>query len=94
MRPSPSPQPSVWAWLPHFSAVDFQGEFPLAELSFRDDTFPGDVKMLAFNPFIPTNEDDSSIPAAFFEFSISNTTDGPLTSSRNPLRTRIYRGEQ
>ena len=65
--------------LPHFDSVDFQGEFPLAELSFHDETFPGNVKMLAFNPFIPTNEDDSSIPAAFFEFSITNTTDQPLT---------------
>ncbi|MEM7129401.1 MAG: GH116 family glycosyl-hydrolase [Chloroflexota bacterium] len=65
--------------LPHFKSVDFQGEFPLAALTFQDDTFPGNVQLLAFNPFIPTNEDDSSIPAAFFEFSITNPTAQPLT---------------
>lgn len=65
--------------LPHFNRVDFRGEFPLAELSFHDQTFPGSIQLLAFNPFIPTNEDDSSIPAAFFEFSITNPTDQTIT---------------
>ena len=45
--------------LPHFESVDFRGQFPLAELTYRDETFPGQVRMTAFNPFIPTNEDDS-----------------------------------
>ena len=60
--------------LPHFESVDFRGQFPIAELSFQDDTFPGQVQLTAFNPFIPTNEDDSGIPAAFFEFNVTNTT--------------------
>lgn len=60
--------------LPHFESVDFRGEFPIAELTYRDDTFPAQVQLTAFNPFIPTNEDDSGIPAAFFEFSVTNTT--------------------
>lgn len=65
--------------LPHFTTVDFRGEYPLAELTFHDDEFPGKVTQLAFNPLIPTNDKDSSIPAAFFEFSITNPTDAPLT---------------
>ncbi len=78
--------------LPHFKSVDFRGEFPLAALSFRDDSFPGQVELLAFNPFIPTNADDSGIPAAFFEFSLTNSSDTPLTYAlagalSNPLPT-------
>ena len=65
--------------LPHFPDVDFRGEYPLAELTFHDDTFPGLVRQRAFNPLIPTNDKDSSIPGAFFEFGITNTTDAPLT---------------
>ena len=65
--------------LPHFHAIDFQGEYPLAELTFHDERFPGQVKLLAFNPLIPLNDKDSSIPAAFFEFSITNTTAETLT---------------
>jgi len=79
--------------LPHFKSVEFQGEFPLAQLRYRDDTFPGQVELLAFNPFIPTNADDSGIPAAFFEFSITNTSDAPVTYTvagalTNPLAAR------
>lgn len=65
--------------LPHFISVDFRGEYPLADLTFQDDSFPGQVSLRAFNPFIPTNDRDSSIPAAFFEFTIANPTDAPLT---------------
>ena len=63
------------AGLPHFRTCDFKGEFPIAELLFSEEKFPGRLSMTAFNPFIPCNEDDSSIPGAFFEFEIENTTD-------------------
>ena len=59
---------------PHFRDSIFRGEFPLAEVEFVDETFPGQVKMKAFNPFIPSNDFDSSIPAAFFTLEIANTT--------------------
>ena len=65
--------------LPHFKDVAFRGEYPIAQLSFHDEEFPGQVKLMAFNPFIPLNADDSGIPAAFFELSVTNTTDSPLT---------------
>jgi non-lysosomal glucosylceramidase len=65
--------------LPHFRSVEFTGEFPLAQLSYLEESFPGAVRLLAFNPFIPLNEFDSGVPAAFFEFEITNTTIDPLT---------------
>lgn len=79
--------------LPHFAAVDFRGEFPLAELSFRDETFPGQMRLRAFNPFIPGNADDSGLPAAFFEFNLVNSTDATQTYTlvgalTNPLPAR------
>ena len=76
---------------PHFRFCDFLGEFPFAELNFHDPDFPGRVKMTAFNPFIPLNEDDSSIPGAFFELEFENTSSVELTYEgafclRNPKR--------
>lgn len=65
--------------LPHFREVVFEGMFPLARLDFLEERFPGRVELLAFNPLIPTNEFDSGIPAAFIEFAVTNTTQGPLT---------------
>ena len=65
--------------LPHFVRSEFTGQFPFARLDFDDDGFPGEVSLQAFNPFIPTNDKDSSIPAAFFEIGLTNTSDTPLT---------------
>lgn len=60
--------------VPHFKDVEFRGEFPISRLAFIDDTFPGKVEITAFNPFIPLNDQDSSLPAAFFEICVTNPT--------------------
>ena len=60
------------AGLPHFAEAVFEGTFPVATLTFADEQFPGSVTLRAFNPFIPGNSDDSSIPAACFEVQVSN----------------------
>jgi non-lysosomal glucosylceramidase len=65
--------------LPHFQQVEFLGQFPVAELRYSDEHFPGRVNLTAFNPFIPLNEDDSGLPAAFFEFKVSNPTPEAVT---------------
>jgi non-lysosomal glucosylceramidase len=64
--------------LPHFQSVEFTGEFPIAGLDFVDEKFPGQVRLTAFNPFIPLNDFDSGLPAAFFEFEVKNITDEVL----------------
>lgn len=71
------PNAQTMCGFPHFSAVEFENDFPIARLKFADEGFPADVKMTAYNPFIPGDEDNSSIPAAFFEIEISNTSDEP-----------------
>lgn len=63
---------------PHFKNVKFNGEFPIAIINFSDETFPAAINMTAFNPFIPNDSFNSSIPAAFFEFEIENVTQKPL----------------
>lgn len=60
---------------PHFRNTVFDGEFPIAAVDFSDEKFPGSVRMTAFNPFIPGDAKNSSIPAAFFEFEVANTED-------------------
>lgn len=69
------PETRTMCGFPHFKKVEFDGEFPVATLNFKDDNFPADVKMTAFNPFIPCDSKNSSIPAAFFEIEVNNTTD-------------------
>lgn len=67
------------AGAPHFKEYVFDGEFPFANLHFTDENFPGKVILSAFNPFIPLNDRDSSMPAAFYEMSFTNTTSAPIT---------------
>ena len=62
------------AGFPHFRHTEFNGEFPMASIDFKDDNFPANVTMTAFNPFIPGDAKNSSIPAAFFEIEVENTT--------------------
>lgn len=66
--------PRAWmAGMPHFREARFTGTFPIAMIAFRDPGFPGTVKLTAFNPMIPMDEEDSGIPAAFFEVEFANT---------------------
>ncbi|QEN08303.1 hypothetical protein EXM22_09990 [Oceanispirochaeta crateris] len=87
------PRRETLAGLPHFESNTFKGTFPIAELSFSDMKFPGKVVMEAFNPLIPHEEDDSSIPAAFFSFTITNTQDKTLYYYLNGILGNPYKGK-
>ncbi len=83
---------------PHFRNVEFDGEFPIASLDFKDDNFPANVNMTAFNPFIPRDAKNSSIPAAFFEFEVENTTSEDIKyqialSLTNPYKKSINKAD-
>ena len=83
---------------PHFKNVEFNGEFPLALLDFKDDKFPANVNMTAFNPFIPLDAKNSSIPAAFFEFEVENITSENVEyqialSVANPYKDSINKAD-
>ncbi len=83
------PASGSMAGYPHFRKVTFDGKFPEAVLTFEDPGFPARVTLRAFNPFIPLNADDSSLPAAFFEIGIKSCAEGArytvLLSATNPF---------
>ncbi len=72
------PRNDSLAGFPHFREVSFEGSFPIARLTFSDRDFPAVIRLCAFNPLIPHNDFDSSLPAAFFEWEIENITDDPI----------------
>lgn len=82
------------AGFPHFSEVTFEGRFPIAKVYFRDEKFPGMVILKAYNPMIPNDSKNSSIPAAFFDVEIENTTEKEIKYTvifcvRNPFKKSI-----
>ncbi|MBE6639876.1 MAG: hypothetical protein E7616_10645 [Ruminococcaceae bacterium] len=87
------PATNTFAGFPHFSNVKFDGNFPIALLTFKDDDFPAQVELLAFNPFIPLDADNSSIPAAFFQIKIKSFCDNVkytvVFSATNPFSKSV-----
>ena len=78
------------AGLARFREVIFRGEYPFARIDFEDDEMPVKVSLEAFNPFIPMNVEDSSIPGGIFRYTIRNTQKVPVSVSllatmKNPI---------
>ena len=69
------PQRELLGGMPHFRDCEFEGAFPFAEIHFSDEAFPGRVSLNAFNPYIPLDDKNSSLPAAFFTLTLSNSQD-------------------
>ncbi len=82
------PQPPFRGWegfnrqsgqgLPHFQGALFRGNYPLAKVDFEDSALPVTVSLEAFNPFIPLNVDDSSLPVAIFKYEVKNHSARPV----------------
>jgi uncharacterized protein (DUF608 family) len=63
---------------PRFRNAKFTTRFPFAEIELHDDNMPVDIKLTGWSPFIPTDEDNSSLPVAALEYSIRNTGNSDL----------------
>ncbi len=59
--------------LPPFTALQYEGGYPLARLQFTDAAFPVSVRLEGFNPMIPTDAADSAIPCAIYRVTARNT---------------------
>jgi non-lysosomal glucosylceramidase len=78
--------------LQRLESARFTGEFPLAEVRFRDRRLPVRVTLDAFSPFIPHDADASGLPVAVLRYRVSNPQATPAAVSiayslENPLLT-------
>ena len=60
---------------------EITSQFPFFEVRYKDDEFPLSVTLEAFNPFIPLNPDDSSLPAAVFFLHLKNSGNNCVETS-------------
>lgn len=67
--------------LPHMREGTFAGEYPFAHISFADPDIPLDVSLEAYNPFIPLNPDDSSIPVVILRVLLYNPGPRPVRAT-------------
>jgi non-lysosomal glucosylceramidase len=53
-------------------SLEYEGGYPIARLKFQDPALPVSVVLEAFNPMIPLDAANSSIPCAIFRFTARN----------------------
>lgn len=61
--------------LPRFSESTFLSRFPFGEIQLEDEDIPIKVEITGWSPFVPGQEDDSSLPTGALEYHFSNPSD-------------------
>jgi len=67
--------------LEHADEIDIETQVPFTRLKYHLLSLPVDIKMEAFSPFIPLDTKNSSLPVAFFTFSLKNRSNKDLKIS-------------
>ena len=61
--------------LPRFEDASFSSRFPFASIRLSDKDIPLNVELKGWSPFIPTDQDNSSLPVGALEYVFTNTSD-------------------
>jgi len=77
-------------WLKSVRAIEFEGRYPTARLSYVDPSLPVSASALAFSPIIPHEARLSATPGFYVSFTFENCSQEPLDVSllsvlENPL---------
>src|SRR6185312_348215 len=60
--------------LPRYSVAEFTTRFPFGTVKLLDSDLPVEVKITGWSPFIPTDEDNSSLPVGCLAYSFKNNS--------------------
>ena len=63
---------------PHFGEASFETKFPFGKINLKDRDIPMDVSITGWSPFIPGDEDNSSLPVGGLEYTFKNTSKNEL----------------
>ena len=61
--------------LPRFESGSFLARFPFGTIDLKDKDIPLDVQVTGWSPFIPTDQDNSSLPVGVLEYRFKNTSE-------------------
>ena len=71
----------MFSWNKPVEEIEFDGRFPVCDLSYNDRALAADVKMRATSPFVPHDYKASSTPGFYMDFTVENPIDEQLTVS-------------
>ncbi len=74
-------EPHDMCGLPRLEEAKFTAKYPSGEIEFSDKSLPVRVKLTAFNPMVPLDEDSSGIPAAILVYELANRTNEEVEAS-------------
>ncbi|HHU96435.1 MAG TPA: hypothetical protein GXX67_04120 [Petrimonas sp.] len=66
---------------PRFEEASFDAAYPFGQVHLSDKSIPVKVTIKGFNPLVPADEDDSSLPIAILSYEVENITDQPMEVS-------------
>lgn len=84
--------------LPRFEDAEFRARFPFGSIDLKDNDLPLDVQITGWSPFIPTDEDNSSLPVGALEYKFTNRGNEALEAvfsynSMNFTQNEEHRGK-
>ncbi len=66
---------------PRFEKASFESRFPFGKVRLQDSDIPMEVSITGWSPFIPTDEDNSSLPVGGLEYTFKNTSGEELEAN-------------
>jgi len=67
--------------LPRFSEASFDAAYPFGQVNLKTPQIPVSARMKAFNPLIPGDIDNSSLPLAVIDYELTNHSKEPVKFS-------------
>ncbi len=71
----------VHSWIKSVKGILFDGQYPVATLTYVDDALPVEIQVEFFSPFIPHDSRNSGTPGFYVHFTVKNTSDTPVEVS-------------
>ncbi len=69
------------AGFPRFDETEFNAAYPLAQVQFKKNNIPLSVRLETFNPMIPGDVNNSSLPVAVLRYVVKNTSNKTMEVS-------------
>ena len=74
-------QPVNHHGLPRFRHASFDAAYPFGQVNLSDEAMPVKVRIKGFNPLVPGDVQESSLPLAVLSYEVTNTTGEPVEVS-------------
>lgn len=67
--------------MPRFTHAVFDATYPMGQVTLTDESMPVKVRLKAFNPLVPGDEEISGLPLAILSYEVTNLTQEPLEAA-------------